>query len=357
MWARPWNPGVPEGPAARAAEADLTQVSLGLDSAQRRRLDNCPADPFWAASLGHGHYLSLGQRQAARSVVLAPAGSTTIVCLPTGHGKTDVILAAALLNPGGTGICLMVVPTVILAIDMERRVRKLLDAEGIQSPGGRYAYTGDLPEDARRQIISNIRSGRQRILIAAPEAVTSSLLRPLEDAAEAGYITHFVLDEAHLVEQWGNEFRPAFQTIASQRQAWIRMAPAGRAPRTIALSATLTAPQVETLKVLFGAPGPTELVWASQLRSEPSYYVESFPDSQARQEAVIEAVTLLPRPMALYVTKRDDAARWVSLFRDRGLHRVTEVTGGSDTAERRSVIEGWALPPAEVTRAPAGSMS
>jgi ATP-dependent DNA helicase RecQ len=352
VWARPWSPGAPGGPAARAAEADLTQVALGLDSTQRRRLDNCPADPFWTASLGHDYYLSIGQRQAARSVALAPAGSTTIVCLPTGHGKTDVILAPALLNRGGTGTCLIAVPTVVLAIDMERRVRRLLEVEGIKSPGGRYAYTGDLPEDARWQIISNIRSGRQRVLIAAPEAVTRSLLRPLEDAARAGFLTHFVIDEAHLVEQWGNEFRPAFQTIASQRQAWIRLAPPGHAPRTVALSATLTAAQVETLKALFGAPGPTEIVWASQLRSEPSYYVDSFPDRQGRQEAVLDAVTLLPRPMALYVTKRDDAALWVSLLRDQGLHRVTEVTGGSDTAGRRRVIEGWALPTAHGDIAP-----
>ncbi len=352
VWARPWSPGVPEGPAALAAAADLTQVYLGLDSPQRRRLDNCPADPFWIASLGYDHYLSIGQRQAARTVALAPPGSTTIVCLPTGHGKTDVILASALLAPREPGICLVVVPTVVLALDIERRVRRLLDQEGIRSSSGHYAYAGELPADTRRQIIDDIQSGRQRVLIAAPEAVTLSLLRPLEEAAEAGFITHCVIDEAHLVEQWGNEFRPAFQTIASQRQAWIRIAPRGRAPRTIALSATLTEPQVETLRVLFGSPGPVQIVWASLLRSEPSYYVDSFPNDHARQQAVIEAITLLPRPMALYVSKREDARSWVSLLRMLGLRRVAEVTGDSETGDRRSVLEGWATPSADGDAAP-----
>ena len=88
--------------------------------------------------------------------MLAPAGSTTIVCLPTGHGKTDVVLAAALLAPRGRGICLIVVPTVILAIDMERRVRRIFEQAGTQSPAGRYAYAGTLDDgtDARSSTMS-----------------------------------------------------------------------------------------------------------------------------------------------------------------------------------------------------------
>jgi hypothetical protein len=126
IWAAPWYPASSDGPALAAAQADLTQVFLAQDSSQRRRLANCPADPFWAATLGYGSYLSIGQRQAARTVVLAPPGSTTIICLPTGHGKTDVILASALLAGPGRGVSLIVVPTVVLALDMERRFGELL---------------------------------------------------------------------------------------------------------------------------------------------------------------------------------------------------------------------------------------
>lgn len=341
VWARPWNPGSPEGPAAAAAEYDLTQVYLGRDSPQHRRLDECPADPFWATSLGHSHYLSIGQRQAARTVALAPAGSTTIICLPTGHGKTDVVLASALLAHRGRGMCLIMVPTVMLAIDLERRIRQIVRGEGIEPSGSRYAYVGDMPDEDRRQVIDAIRSGQQRVLIAAPEAVAMSLLKPLGDAAEAGLLNYFVIDEAHLVEQWGNDFRPSFQTIASQRHDWIRKAPEGQAPRTIAMSATLTALQVETLEALFGAPGPTEIVWASQLRSEPSYYVEFFPSETSRQAAVTRAVTLLPRPLALYVSRREDATEWASRLRAAGLQRVIEVTGKSADTERRAALEGW----------------
>lgn len=341
IWAEPWFPASPDGPTLAAAEADLTQVYLGQDSNQRRRLASCPGDPFWAAALGYDSYLSVGQRQAARTVVLAPPGSTTIICLPTGHGKTDVILAAALLADPGRGISLVVVPTVVLAIDMERRLRGLLSKHANPQPGRRYAYTGALPEDEKRQIIDDVRSGRQAVLFTSPEAVTTSLAGPLDDAADAGLLRHFVIDEAHLVEQWGNDFRPAFQVMAGQRRGWMRKAPAGQAPRTIAMSATLTAQQVEALDGLFGSPGPTEIVWASQLRREPSYYIESLSDTATRRTAVLDAVTLLPRPMALYVSKVEDAHAWTALLQQEGLRRAAEVTGQSTDGQRRAAVEGW----------------
>ena len=52
-------------------------------------------------------------------------------------------------------------------------------------------------------------------------------------------------------------------------------------------------------------------------------------------------MTLLPRPMALYVSKREDATEWVSRLRSAGLQRVTEVTGKSGDEERRVALEGW----------------
>jgi superfamily II DNA/RNA helicase len=341
IWADRWSPAAPDGPALAAAQADLTQVYLSQDSIQRRRLNDCPGDPFWDAALGYDSYLSIGQRQAARTVALAPPGSTTIICLPTGHGKTDAVLAAALLSGPGRGVSLIVVPTVVLAIDMERRLRETLVRQGNPQPGRRYAYTGALPDDEKRRFIEDVRAGRQTILFTSPEAVATALAEPLDDAAEAGFLRQFVIDEAHLVEQWGNEFRPAFQMIAGQRHTWIRKAPEGQAARTIAMSATLTAQQVETLDALFGKPGPTEIVWASQLRSEPSYYIEPFADATSRRAAVLEAVTLLPRPLVLYVSKVDDAHAWASLLHEEGLRRVTEVTGESSDGQRRDAVEGW----------------
>ncbi len=236
----------------------------------------------------------------------------------------------------------VVVPTVILALDMEARTQAALARQGRQSPTGHYAYTGGMPQETKRQICDDVRTGRQRVLFTSPEAVVTALKKPLEDAAEAGLLQYFVIDEAHLVEQWGTGFRPEFQTMASHRRTWLRKAPQDQAPVTVAMSATLTHQQVSLLEQLFAEEGQAQVVWASQLRHEPSYYVDTCPDDESRDQAVIDAVAMLPRPLALYTTRVKDAVDWAERLRQAGFHRVTEVTGKSTDDQRRQSLEGWA---------------
>jgi len=336
-----WAPQ--EEPAA-SAEAGLDQARqavLGADSVMRRALDNTPADPFWSHVWGYDHYLSRGQQQAARSLAIMPPGETAIVCLPTGHGKTPVALAACMLAGAHGGVSVLVVPTVVLAIDMERRIRSLLSRTDPEAARRRYAYAGSLDASAKQQIRDAIVAGRQHLVVASPEAVTMGLQSALLEAAKAGHLHYLVLDEAHLVEQWGNDFRTAFQSLAAQRRSWLGAAGQARAPRTVAMSATLTQQQVSTLQNLFAHPRKAKMVWASELRQEPAYFIDSFTGEQERTEAVLEAVTRLPRPMALYVARREDAKLWLQRLREAGVRRVATVHGDVTEEERRTALSGW----------------
>lgn len=347
--ALPWHPPVSDDTSRTAAKEDLRQVYLGEDSPHRRKLESYLADPFFTAALGddHSHYVSTGQRQAARAIALAEPGSTTIICLPTGHGKTAVAMAPALLASGSRGVSVIVVPTSVLAADLERRAFEILEQYGHHSPTRRYAYTSGLSEQDRQQMRDDIAAGRQRLLFTSPEALVQSLKAPLEGAAEAGLLNYFVIDEAHLVEQWGNSFRTEFQTMSSHRRIWLSKAPEGRQPVTVAMSATLTGQQVETLDTLFASPQRARFVWASQLRHEPSYYVDAFQSEADREAAVLDAVSYLPKPLILYTTKVAHAQEWADRLRDYGLMRVASVTGDSTDSGRRDALEGWSGKTAE----------
>lgn len=333
-----WRPPHSSSESADQVAADMSTVYAG-DPLPRTP---CAADPFWTDALGHQAYLSVGQRQAARTVVLAPPGSTTIVSMPTGNGKTDVALAAALATSRDRGVSVVVVPTVVLALDMERRLHEMLDRLGeVHSPSQHYAYTGGLEVQIKEAMRLAIQAGRQRVVFTSPEALTSGLGPAVREAAESGLLRYLVIDEAHLVEQWGTEFRPEFQSIASQIEEWRALAPSRQAVRVVAMSATLSDRQVNTLVDLFSAGGPTEVVWSSETRPELSYYVHCCASEADRTARVVEAVTMLPRPLVLYVTERTDAMEWAERLRSLGILRVTAVTGASSDAERRRSVELW----------------
>lgn len=339
--ASPWHPPIGPGESGAVAAEDVVGVYKG----SARPAHSCDADPFWSAALGDGKYasyVSLGQRQSARTVALAPPGTTTIVCLPTGQGKTEVTLAAAFLASQDRGCSVLVVPTVVLALDLERRIRALLSHLGErQSPTGLYAYTGGLEDSDKEDLRKNIREGRQRVVVTSPEALVTGLSDSVASAAAAGYLKYLVIDEAHLVDQWGSDFRPEFQAMASQRLAWLGLAPSGQQLVTVAMSATLTERHIRTLTDLFGAQGETAVVWSSETRPEPGYYLHRARDEQERGDAVMAAVALLPRPLILYATKKKDVFSWVTRLRSAGLHRIAQVTGDSDDEQRRSAVEGW----------------
>ena len=138
--ARPWHPPIGPGESECGGGAGHEPDVPGGTCAGQSPTP-AAADPFWIAALAgekYRKYLSVGQRQAARTVALAPPGSTTIVCLPTGQGKTEVALATALPASRDRGVSVLVVPTVVLALDLERRIRSLLSSrDERQSPNGR----------------------------------------------------------------------------------------------------------------------------------------------------------------------------------------------------------------------------
>ena len=154
---------------------------------------------------------------------------------------------------------------------------------------------------------------------------------------------YLILDEAHLVDQWGSAFRPEFQTLASQRLAWLDVAPPGREVITVAMSATLTSRHVTTLTRLFGpgGQGSSALTWASGTRPEPSYYLTAAEDRDSRDAAIATAAARLPRPLVLYASTREDVSAWAERLRAAGLRRVGVVKGDSDDEERREALEGW----------------
>lgn len=284
------------------------------------------------------HYNGRGQQAAIRVVLTSPCEATLFVNLPTGCGKTLLIHAMMLMTPVHR-LNLIVVPTVALAIEQEDRVAKVLKNAN-QHHGGPYAWYGSQSEESRSQIRERLKQGTQRILFCSPEAVRGSLLPVLFQLAKNDQLGALVVDEAHLVDQWGSGFRPDFQLLAPLVHSLSAVAPSGI--RKILMSATFSPTTLQTLKNIFVASGDIPIVVnANFLRPETSYYNTQTSAEQDHEQQVMVQLKKMPRPLIIYATKVDDAERWYGILTRHGYKRVGLFHGDTDTRRREELIKRW----------------
>jgi ATP-dependent DNA helicase RecQ len=260
----------------------------------RRRDGSLPADLFYQQAMRRSTAKTVGQRDALRATALAGPGDTVTCVLPTGTGKTDVVLARVLRNRPRQS--LIVVPTIALAVDLERRVQSLL-------PGTdeRFAYFGSGDPSDKEGIRLGVADGSQWLTIASPEAACTGLASPLMDAALRGTLDLIVVDEAHIVAEWGDAFRPAFQAFAGLRQRLLETAPTERQAATVLLTGTLDSYGLATLTRLF--PGRNRLLVSGQTtRPEPAWWFARCSDEDDKRNKLIEALRHMPRPALVYTT-------------------------------------------------------
>lgn len=334
--AKPWRPDW----LGTVTDQEADQFEYEHQARIARCDARLPIDPFLREVIGFDHYVCPGQREALLSALFMPAGNSLIVNLPTGSGKSLVAQAPLLVRGPGAGLTLFVVPTNALALDLERRTRELLVTRDANSEPHELAWIGGRADGSHDAIKQRIRSGSQGILFASPETVCGSLLNSLYIAAEKGLIAYLVLDEAHLIAQWGDAFRPAFQQLSGVRRGLIDACP-GEGFRTLLLSATFSLQVVETLKALFGPSEQLHMVSAVHLRPEPrylSYRCSGLDDKEARVEALLRHV---PRPFIFYTTKRQDAKDWFKRLRQAGFRRIACIHGETPNNERERIIQNW----------------
>lgn len=313
-----------EGPARRERVRPRMQV---------------PADPFYARLLNRSEYTSAGQRDATRALAVATSGDTITCVLPTASGKSEVFLARALSSrPKQT---LVIVPTVALAYDLERRVNQI--------PGcsGTHAYSGQLDPTAKQQFASRISRGSQWLTITSPEAASTILATPLREAAQRGNLDLIAIDEAHVVADWGEDFRPAFQVFAGLHRRLIEDSPQGLAPVTALLTGTLDTYGWSTLRRLF--PGTHDVLITSQYtRPEPAYWFAECRDEADKEQKFLEALRRLPRPALVYTAlsyseQSSNVQSVVSWLRKAGFAAVGAVTGAASAKERKDAVSGLRL--------------
>ena len=290
-------------------------------------------DATLAKHTGFNAYKSFEQKVAVHTALNLPKGHTLLISLPTGGGKS---LVTQLLASVSEGLTVVIVPTVALALDQYHAARQnLTDGTGI------YCYRGEQSEIERTTIFKALKDKKARILFTSPEAIlkNSELHRILDAAAKSHYLVNVVVDEAHVVPDWGVFFRPDFQIFSILLKKWKRES--DEFIRTFLLSATLSDDVVDTLFSLFGSEGKNAQVRCDALRQEPRFYFHSAKSKKEQTDKTIEAIKLLPKPMVVYVLEPREAKDLQKKLRQVGYKNIPTFTGETKEADRDKILTGW----------------
>jgi len=178
-------------------------------------------------------------RPGQLSAVEALAGGRDVLAvLPTGGGKSAIYELAGML---GTGPTVVVSPLIALQDDQLAHLR----AAGLQ------AVVVNSQQAAGKRAAALLAScDSDTFVFLAPEQLANTETRDTLRRAGLGL---FAVDEAHLISQWGHDFRPDYLLLGAQAEAL-------GAPVRLALTATAAPPVRQEIIQRLGLHDPVVVI-------------------------------------------------------------------------------------------------
>ena len=255
-----------------------------------------------------------GQLEAINA---AAAGHSVVAVLPTGAGKSAIYELAGLLR---TGPIVVVSPLIALEDD---QVGHLHDA-GLSAT----VVNSKLSRRARAEALSTVGDDNEFVFVA-PEQLTNPETRAALMRVQPGL---FVVDEAHLVSQWGQDFRPDYLRLGAQADAL-------GADVRMALTATAAPPVREEIIKRLGLQEP-KVVIGDFNRPEISLSVHRVFSRDGKRRAIEQAASDLKGSGIVYAATRAGAQEAKDVLAAAG-HGVTLYHAGLPIAARRQAMESF----------------
>ena len=279
-------------------------------------------------------FKSLEQKLAVFGALNTPEGYTTLVSLPTGGGKSLITQTMAYQQDGLT---IVIVPTVSLAIDQVRNAKNNVKHNADNEI---FCYYSGIELERKDALRNAIKAETARLLFISPEALikNTEFVNMIAEANAKKYLKNLIVDEAHIVIEWGDFFRVDYQCLEPWRNELLVV---NSQLRTVLLSATYTKMAVVKLKQMFATTGKLIEVRCDALRREPRYMLVKAKSYLDKKRKMIELVKKLPHPMIVYINSPKEAEEIKKTLISAGLNSLETFTGNTKSAERERIIKDW----------------
>jgi len=239
----------------------------------------------------------------------------TFALLPTGGGKSICFQIPALIKPG---ICIVISPLVALMQDQVNTLK----SKGIKA----MAITSGMSYNELDTNLDNCIYGNYKFLYLSPERLQQTLVQERIQRMNVNLIT---VDEAHCISQWGNDFRPAYKSIATLRELQPTI-------NCIALTATAKSRVVEDIITSLDFID-SKVFKASFKRTNISYHVINTEDKNYHLQYILNQHK---GPSIIYVRSRKATVTISDYLNSQGFE-VTFYHGGLTNIQKKERLQLW----------------
>jgi ATP-dependent DNA helicase RecQ len=280
-------------------------MSSGVDTRHVRRMAR--------ETFGYEN-LSSAQEEVIHAVL---GGRDTLAVMPTGSGKSATFQITGLIREG-----LVVVISPLLSLQQDQ-VEKLAHYNIDQA----LVLNSGLSESDRQTVLEDVQAGRCRFLFMAPEQFHNADVLQLVREAEPSL---FVVDEAHCISDWGEDFRPDFLRLGAVIDELGH-------PPVLALTATASSLVRDDIVHRLGLREPCVVV---QGFDRPNIWlgVESFHYEAVKRQELLARTVEAPKPGIVYVSTRKHAEEIAEALEEMGQGAASYHAGMS--ARDREEVQG-----------------
>lgn len=216
-----------------------------------------------------------------------------IILLPTGAGKSLCFQVPAILLPRPT---LIVYPLLALMSDQVRRLKEV----GLEP----VLLRGEQTEKERNEALYRLENFQEtgvKLIIANPEILQSEKILQLLEKME---ISHFAIDEAHCVSEWGDSFRPSYLKLKNVIERI--------SPKAVTAFTATASPSVlsRISEILFD--GQAHIVRGETDRKNLHYFVKP---CRVKKPALLELIKICEKPLVIFASSRDGTEEIAAFLR------------------------------------------
>lgn len=276
-------------------------------------------------------YKSEEQKLCVSGALNYPEGYTVLVSMSTGGGKS--LITQSLACQYEQGLTIVVVPTISLMMDQFKNAKNILNLSTDE-------ITFYHSKCNFNEFMNLLDKKNLKLLFISPETIikNNSLKKKLFQFSKEKYIKNIVIDEAHIIFEWGDSFRLDFQCLDVFTR---KLRELDKNIRVFLLSATFKQQDVRYLKKMFCMENKWLEFRCDSLRKEIQYSFIRADNLYDKNLKMIELVTSLPHPMIIYVSCPEEAEKVQNTLLRYGIHNTYIFTGLTANDDRNKIIDKW----------------